>query len=177
MNSACTPVDSAHAHVAPCVNVAYTQCNESDKSGVCMHDLLHLLRTSVQRAEKAWASSKAPGGVTLAQYLILRAVADEPGLSQTQLSERTGIDRSTTADIIKRMCGRFLLKRERGRLAGEDMRAYSVGITAKGESALEAAETASGRANALLVSHLPKTQVEALEAALMAISTGFDRAA
>ena len=135
-------------------------------------DIIGLLHRANQRGGEAWAAAKSPGGVTPTQYFILRAVASNPGCSQTDIVEATGIDRSTMADTVKRMCAKGLLKRERGKLAGGDERAYSVSLCSKGSAALDAAEMTSGRANAVLTSHLSKSQVQALSEALGAVCSG-----
>ena len=60
-------------------------------------------------------------------------VAEEEGLTQTDLVERTGIDRSTLADIVARLLGRGLIQRRR---AKEDARAYAIKLTAQGAKGL-----------------------------------------
>ena len=51
------------------------------------------------------------------------------GLSQTDLVERTGVDRSTLADIVRRMLKKGLLQRRRTK---DDARAYAVKLTEEG---------------------------------------------
>ncbi len=60
-------------------------------------------------------------------------VAENEGLSQTGIVERTGIDRSTLADIVRRLSKKGLLQRRRTR---EDARAYAVKLTDEGEKLL-----------------------------------------
>ncbi|MEJ2228342.1 MAG: MarR family winged helix-turn-helix transcriptional regulator, partial [Alphaproteobacteria bacterium] len=55
------------------------------------------------------------------------------GISQTGLVEKTGIDRSTLADIVRRMLEKGLVQRER---TSEDARAYAVHLTRKGSDML-----------------------------------------
>jgi DNA-binding MarR family transcriptional regulator/CRP-like cAMP-binding protein len=59
----------------------------------------------------------------------LATVAQNEGLSQTHLVKKTGIDRSTLADIVRRMLKKNLLQRRRTR---EDARAYAVKLTEEG---------------------------------------------
>ena len=67
------------------------------------------------------------------------AIADSDEPSQTTLVERTGIDRSTMADIVRRLTARGLVQRRRTR---RDARRYAVRLTDKGENALRLAEPA-----------------------------------
>ena len=53
------------------------------------------------------------GGLTPRQLAVLITVSQTEGQSQTGLVERTGIDRSTMADIVRRMQRKGLLKRRR----------------------------------------------------------------
>jgi DNA-binding MarR family transcriptional regulator len=63
-------------------------------------------------------------------------VAQNEGLSQTDLVLLTGIDRSTLADIVRRMLKKGLLQRRR---THEDARAYAVKLTDEGTRILAAA--------------------------------------
>ena len=60
------------------------------------------------------------GDLTPRQLAVLVTVAQNEGLSQTGLVDRTGIDRSTLADIVRRMQRKGLLQRRRTK---EDARA------------------------------------------------------
>lgn len=73
--------------------------------------------------------------VTARQLAVILVVAAERGLSQTRICELTGIDRSTLADIVRRLVKRGILARRRTK---EDARMYAVGLTDIGESILKA---------------------------------------
>jgi len=45
----------------------------------------------------------AGSALTPLQYIILQAVAGSDGLSQTDIMAATGIDRSSIADLVKRL--------------------------------------------------------------------------
>ncbi|MCK9911289.1 MarR family transcriptional regulator, partial [Microbacteriaceae bacterium K1510] len=79
----------------------------------------------------------AHGDLTPRQYAVLVAVAQNEGVSQTLLVEKTGVDRSTLADIVRRMLKKGLLQRRRTK---EDARAYSVKLTDEGWRVLKAAD-------------------------------------
>ncbi len=100
---------------------------------------LHLLHRAGQCADELFAAQVGDSPITPRQFAVLAAVAasDEP--SQTTLVHMTGIDRSTLADIVRRLVERDLLQRRRTR---RDARMYAVRLTEKGEAALQQAEPA-----------------------------------
>lgn len=104
--------------------------------------------------------------LTPRQFEVLKAVSlsDEP--SQTLLVELTGIDRSTLADIVRRLVERNLLKRKRTR---HDARMYAVTLSGEGQAALKAAEPVVSEINERLAAGLTKREREALVAALSRI--------
>jgi DNA-binding MarR family transcriptional regulator len=53
------------------------------------------------------------GDLAPRQHAVLVAVSQNEGLSQTNLVEKTGVDRSTLADIVRRMLKKGLLQRRR----------------------------------------------------------------
>jgi DNA-binding MarR family transcriptional regulator len=70
----------------------------------------------------------------------LQAVADKNGLSQTDIMAVTGIDRSSTAALVRTLVTKGLLKRRRTR---QDARVYAVRITSSGRQMLEAGVAAT----------------------------------
>jgi len=77
--------------------------------------------------------------LTRAQVQILDAVKNHASSSQTDLVALTGIDRSTLADIVRRLVRKGLLQRQRNK---QDARAYVVKLTDEGKKALAAARAA-----------------------------------
>ena len=75
----------------------------------------HLLHRAGQCAEDIFAAEVKVGGLTSRQFAVLVAVAHNEGLSQTDLVDCTGIDRSTMAEIARRMQRKGLLQRRRTR--------------------------------------------------------------
>ena len=98
---------------------------------------IHLLHRAGQCAGDIFQNEMIDGGLTPRQFAVLYTVAHNEGLSQTNLVERTGIDRSTLADIIRRMLKKGLLQRRRTK---EDARAYAVKLTEEGWRMLKSAE-------------------------------------
>lgn len=67
--------------------------------------------------------------MTPRQYALLRAAAAELDQSQNSLVARTGIDRSTLADLVRRMIKRGWLARTRSKV---DLREWHVRLTDDG---------------------------------------------
>lgn len=88
---------------------------------------------------------------------MLVAVSQNEGLSQTNLVERTGVDRSTLADIVRRMLKKGLLQRRRTK---DDARAYAVKLTDEGWRILKAADPLARRVDEKILAALPGQQRE-----------------
>jgi MarR family transcriptional regulator, temperature-dependent positive regulator of motility len=127
---------------------------------------VHLLHRAGQRAGDIFADEMSKVKLTPRQYAVLVSVAEHEGLSQTGLVDRTGIDRSTLADIIRRMLRKGLLQRKRTK---EDARAYSVRLTEEGRQLLQAASPGASRSEERLLAALPNDQREAFLSALASI--------
>jgi len=106
------------------------------------------------------------GDLTPRQLAVLMTVAGNEGLSQTGLVERTGIDRSTLADIVRRLQRKGLLQRRRTK---EDARAYAVKLTDEGRKLLRSAEPLSRRVDERILEALPARQREQFIEELLAI--------
>jgi DNA-binding MarR family transcriptional regulator len=114
----------------------------------------HLLRRCVQYANDLFSREPGASDLTKQQFTVLAAVEQNEGMSQTDLVAITGIDRSTLAEMIRRMIEKGLLDRER---TESDQRANAVRIAASGKKALRGARTASERVERMLLSSLPAT--------------------
>lgn len=76
--------------------------------------------------------------VTTRQVLVMQSIVDfgSHSPSQTELIAKTGVDRSTLSDLIRRLNKKGLITRKRDK---DDARAYRVSITADGKSKLKSA--------------------------------------
>ncbi len=97
----------------------------------------------------------ANGDLTPRQFAVLVTVSQNEGLSQTDLVDKTGIDRSTLADIVRRMLKKGLLQRRRTK---EDARAYAVKLTDEGWRVLKSAEPMAKRVDDRILAVLPNAQ-------------------
>jgi DNA-binding MarR family transcriptional regulator len=118
---------------------------------------IHLLHRAGQCASDIFQGEMATGDLTPRQYAVLVAVSQNEGLSQTHLVEKTGVDRSTLADIVRRMLKKGLLQRRRTK---EDARAYSVKLTEEGWKVLKAADPLARRVDDKILAVLPGQQRE-----------------
>lgn len=116
---------------------------------------LHLLHRAGQCAAEMFQIELGGDDLTPRQYAVLLTVAQNEGLNQTQLVERTGIDRSTLADIVRRMLKKGLLQRRRTR---DDARAYSVKLTEQGARILKAHDPLARRVDDRILASLPNAQ-------------------
>lgn len=131
---------------------------EKDKSADRLErSPIHQLHRAGQCAGDIFLSEMAEGGLTPRQFAVLLTVSQNEGLSQTNLVERTGIDRSTLADIIRRMIKKGLIQRRRTK---EDARAYAVRLTEEGNRVLRAADPIARRVDEKVLSVLTPTERE-----------------
>ncbi|MEQ1716919.1 MAG: MarR family transcriptional regulator [Hyphomicrobium sp.] len=106
------------------------------RSFVASDSTIHLLHRAGQLVDEAFLTALGRDGITARQFIVLSIVAREDNPSQTTICELSGIDRSTLADIVRRLVSRGLLARKRTR---EDARRYAVRITDAGQKALDVA--------------------------------------
>jgi DNA-binding MarR family transcriptional regulator len=90
---------------------------------------LHLFHRAVQVVTEIYQAEMASHDLTARQYAVLFALAHSEGMSQSELVDATGIDRSTMADIVRRMLKKGIVQRKRDK---DDARAYEVKITDEG---------------------------------------------
>ena len=131
-----------------------------------MQSIIDLLHRAEQTSKAIFAGAALPPGaegVTLRQYMALEAAAKMTGCSQTELGIVTRIDRSTLADVVSKLARKGLLRRTR---TEEDQRSYSISVTPKGKSMLDAMRPVSVGANKRLLALLPKDERDAFLASL-----------
>ena len=120
------------------------------KGGVTVLDRSpsHLLHRALQRALDIYAEEFGEAAITQRQFAVLAAAEAREGATQADLVRITGIDRSTLADMAKRMIDKGLLERERSSL---DARANAVRLTETGRSALAEAQPRMAQADGRLL--------------------------
>ena len=128
---------------------------QDHRSGQLDASALHLLHRAGQCAEVLFANETVRTELTPRQYAILSSVSHNPDISQTGLVEQTGVDRSTLADIVRRLVKKGLLQRKRTR---RDARMYAVRLTARGKSALGSVRPIATRVDQRILSVLRADQ-------------------
>lgn len=116
---------------------------------------IHLLHRAGQCAGDVFTQQVKAAGLTPRQYIVLSTVAQHEGLNQTDLVGKTGIDRSTLADIVRRMLNKGLIYRQRKL---HDARAYAVYLTEAGKAMLIEAVPGAVDADQRLLNVLPPDQ-------------------
>lgn len=133
-----------------------------------VHELstLHLLHRAGQCADELFAKKIGKTDLTPRQFAVLMTVSKSEDLSQTALVDATGIDRSTLADIVRRLVERGLLARRRTK---QDARMYAVRLSAAGRHAIDAAAPGAIATNDALLASLPVSQRAQFVSALQKI--------
>jgi len=99
--------------------------------------------------------------MTPRQYAVLKAVEGVQEPSQNDVVAMTGIDRSTIADIARRLVERGWLQRRRTR---RDARMYALKLTARGQTALrQASPNAQATDDQLLAPLTPGERTQFLD--------------
>ena len=139
------------------------------------HGLLALLHRANQIATERFAHTVGDTELTSRQAQVLAAIEANEGLSQTRIVADTGIDRSTLADIIRRLQKRGLIERRRTK---DDARAYAVKLTAAGRREVENGKPALASVEKALLSALAaKQRAELLSMLLTVVAAGETAAA
>jgi DNA-binding MarR family transcriptional regulator len=131
----------------------------------------HLIRRCQQFYGDLYAREPGAKELTKQQFTLLCALEQNDGASQTALVEITGIDRSTLAEMVRRMLEKGLLSRER---TEEDQRANAVAISPSGRKALRSARNAADRAERALLDALPPAERAKFVKALAQIAVAAD---
>jgi DNA-binding MarR family transcriptional regulator len=147
---------------------------KTDSGNQLARSPIHLLHRAHQAVGQIFTMGMQTNDLTPRQLAVLVAVAENEGLSQTDLVERTGVDRSTLADIVKRMKGKGLLARRRTK---EDARTYAVKLTAEGQRVLHSAEPLAKRIDDRILDALPASRRKEFMGALASIVSTLERAA
>jgi DNA-binding MarR family transcriptional regulator len=110
-----------------------------------------------------FAKAAESAGLTARQLVVLSIVADTNDPSQTLICEKSGIDRSTLADIVARLVSRGLLSRRRTKLDG---RKYAVKLTEAGRKCLDQAIPAAQGVDLALTQSITSEQRAILDLCL-----------
>lgn len=130
--------------------------------------LVYRLHRASQLADRLFEDQSDGTLPTPRQFVVLAGIIANSGASQSEIVKSTGIDRSTLADIVRRLVECQLVKRTRNEC---DARAYELQVTETGQAAHDAAVHAAQKVDELLFQCQCQTSRESLVAALDAMST------
>jgi DNA-binding MarR family transcriptional regulator len=129
---------------------------------------IHLLHRAYQAAGDIFQAEMKVDGLTPRQLAVLVTISQNEGLSQTGIVDSTGSDRSTIAEVIRRLQRKGLIQRRRTK---EDARAYAVKLTDEGRRVLRMAAPMTRRIDDRVLNALPTDQREQFIGALQTIVT------
>lgn len=134
---------------------------------------MHLLHRVRQCAGELFQAEMAGINITARQYVVLVTASQKEGLSQQDIIDSTGIDRSTVSQVVQTLIRKGLLRRRRTR---EDARTYAVTVTPHGRDVLKASEPIIGRIDEALIAALPPLRAGAFLESLRTIVGSLDAA-
>jgi MarR family transcriptional regulator, temperature-dependent positive regulator of motility len=144
----------------------------ASKSGEIDRSPIHLLHRLSQCAMELFQKELGDSDLTPRQLAIMIAVADSEGSSQTALVNKTGIDRSTMADVVRRLTKRGWLQRRR---TPADARAYAVKLTEAGWAELRRATPLARRVDNNILQALPRKDADGFMARLQSLVLALER--
>jgi DNA-binding MarR family transcriptional regulator len=118
----------------------------------------HLLHRAEQLAAERF-TQLVGDTIKLREFIILAAISEQPGLSQSDLGRIVGVDRSTFADTMAKMETRGWIVRTP---STSDGRAYSVLLGQAGGTMLSATAQHARAADAAILDLLPRTKARTL---------------
>jgi DNA-binding MarR family transcriptional regulator len=128
---------------------------------------LHLLHRAGQRVDGLFVRHAGDTDLTPRQFVVLVAVSAADGLSQTAIVQATGIDRSSIAELVRRLVSMGYLQRRRSK---RDARFYAVRLTPTGRDVLASGKRAARAANEELLALVAAHQRPAFLSALAAMA-------
>lgn len=137
----------------------------------------HLLHRAQQLASDRFSyllGEDGEDGVTLRQFVLLTAIAETPGASQTDLVRATGIDRSTLTDLVQRLDRNGWVARKE---SDSDARANVLELTPSGMEKLVKARKYARAADAAILDALPASKRAPFQNMLLRLAKYADKLA
>lgn len=128
----------------------------------------YLLKHVQQRLTEFTAPALAPFGITGRELAVLMSIDDLVPLSQQDVADRLGVDRTTMVTLIDGLEDKDLAVR---RPDAEDRRRNVVVLTGAGQATMAEAAEAATAAEQQFLSKLSAAEVATLKAALQALAS------
>ena len=152
-------------------NCSYTDNMHANNIGL---DLSSSLGYAVNKTAKALAHALStrlqPMGLTPVQLVVLSVIAAEPGIVQKDLSERTGVDRASLAELVRRLEERAMIRREQDADDSRKMRIHPLLDTDR----LGIAADEARAVNAQAVRGFTRAEIDSLMSALRRVQVNLD---
>ncbi|MCW4386201.1 MarR family transcriptional regulator [Salinibacterium sp. SYSU T00001] len=126
----------------------------------------HALRRAYQAYNALW-QEYASADISPVQFGVLHALCENGGLPQNQLAQLAHLDKSTLAELLRRMERQGVVATERDT---KDRRRKTVTVTEQGRSIHQELRPASIRVNELLTSALSPQEILLLDTLLTKIA-------
>ena len=126
----------------------------------------YLLKHAQQRLAEFTAPALAPFGITGRELAVLMTIDDLTPLSQQDVADRLGVDRTTMVTLIDGLEEKELVER---RPDAEDRRRNVVVLTGAGLATMTEAVEAASAAEQQFLSKLSAAEVASLKAALQTV--------
>lgn len=124
----------------------------------------YLLKHAQQRLAEVTAPALAPFGISGRELAVLMSIDDLTPLSQQDVADRLGVDRTTMVTLIDGLEDKELVVR---RPDAEDRRRNVVVLTGAGQATMAEAVEAASAAEQRFLSKLSAAEVASLKAALL----------
>jgi DNA-binding MarR family transcriptional regulator len=132
----------------------------------------HLLREASRVFSAAMQDQIAPAGITLSQWLHLRALWDNKGMTQSELSKYLGVEKASSTAVLNYLEARKLIRRIRN---VEDKRVINLELTTSGRRLVQALIPRAIELNRTAQHGLSKRDYAAFIAALRKITDNIKR--
>lgn len=144
-----------------------------DEESVAGNALSFLVRDVNRAFARALQNRIARSGVSMGQWFFLRALWEEDGLTQRELSHRVGMMEPTTVTAVNIMEGQGLVQRVRN---AQDRRKMNIHLTDKGRALRDSMLPNAEAIAELAVAGIPPADVAAAMSVLRQISANLNSA-
>lgn len=104
--------------------------------------------------------------ITIDQWLVLRSMADEPGISQLEIADRVFKDAASVTRIIDLLIKKGYLQRE---LHEQDRRRFKLQLTKEGKTLLKAVEKVADQNRAIALTGIDEQRLQHMRETLLTI--------
>ncbi|KRS10588.1 hypothetical protein XM53_20690 [Roseovarius atlanticus] len=133
--------------------------------GATIHEVAQLIRVRIDDEVKE-------SGLTRLSWLAASYIAENPGLSLSQLAEKLEIGNAPAGKLVDRMEAADLIER---RASDTDRRSQSVFLTGKGTAALEELRPKNAQLRELILADLTPDERETLEDLMLRVKSRLKR--